>query len=70
MKLEMKSDFNARDKAQTLSILSTGDTTVRFTNENTEASVVEKIGPKAYTVATPKNTLQRNRNPLRAMPQM
>ena len=38
-------------------------------NENTEASVLEKVDPRAYTVATPKGTLQRNRSQIRAMPQ-
>ena len=38
-------------------------------NENTEASVLEKVGPRSYTVATPKGTLQRNRSQIRAMPQ-
>ena len=31
---------------------------------------MEKVGPRAYTVATPKGTLQRNRSQIRAMSQM
>ena len=69
IKLKMKCDFDARHRAQTLPILSTGDT-VWLPNENTEASVIEKVGPRAYTVATPKGTLQRNRSQIRAMPRM
>ena len=34
-----------------------------------KASVLEKVGPRSYTVATPKGTLQRNRSQIRAMPQ-
>ena len=52
IKLKMKSDFDTRHRAQTLPVLSTGDT-VWLSNENTEASVMEKVGPRAYTVATP-----------------
>ena len=69
MKLKMKSDFDTRHRAQTLPVLSTGDT-VLLPNENTEASVMEKVGPRAYKVATPKGILQRNRSQIRAMPQM
>ena len=69
MRLKMKCDFDARHRAQTLPILSTGDT-VWLPNENTETLVIEKVGLKAYKVATPKGTLQRNRSQIRAMPKM
>ena len=69
IKLKMKSDFDIRHRAQTLPVLNTGDT-VWLPNENTEASVKEKMGPRAYTVATLKGILQRNRSHIRAMPQM
>ena len=62
MKLKMKCDFDTRHRAQTLPPLKTGD-------ENTDASVLEKVGPRSYTVATPKGTLQRNRSQIRTMPQ-
>ena len=64
----MKYDFDTRHRAQTLPTLNTGDT-VWLPNENTEASVLEKVGPRSYTVATPKGTLQRNRSQITAMPQ-
>ena len=69
MKLKMKSDFDTRHRAQMLPVLNTGDT-VWLPNENTEASVMEKVGPRAYTVATLKGILQRNRSQIRAMPQI
>ena len=36
--------------------------------EQTEASVLEKIGPRSYNVATPNGTLLRNRCQIRPMP--
>ena len=65
----MKSDFDTKHRAQTLPVLSTGDT-VWLLNENREASVIEKVGPRTYTVDTPKGGSQRNRSQIRAMPQM
>ena len=37
-------------------------------NEETEALLLEKVGPRSYSVATPNGTLQRNRSQIRAMP--
>ena len=65
----MKSDFDARYRALTLPILSTGYT-VWLPNENIEASVIEKVGLIAYRVAIPKGTSQRNRSQIRAMLQI
>ena len=67
MKLKMKNNFDSRHRAQTLPPLHSGDT-VWLPNEDTEASVLEKVGPRSYTVATPKGTLQRNRSQIRPMP--
>ena len=69
IKLKMKSDFDTRNRAQTLPVLNTGDI-VWLPNENTEASVMEKVGPRAYTVVIPKGILQSNRSQIRVMPQM
>ena len=44
-----------------------GDT-VWLPHEGTEASVIEKNGPRSYSIATPNGTLQRNRSQIRAMP--
>ena len=54
MKLEMKCDFDTRHRAQTLPPLNTGDT-VWLPNENTDASVLKKVGPDA----TPKKNLTK-----------
>ena len=51
MKLKMKSNFDSRHRAQTLPPLHSGDT-VWLPNEGTEASVLEKTGPRSYSVAT------------------
>ena len=67
MKLKMKNNFDSRHRVQTLPPLCSGDT-VWLPNEGTEASVIEKNGPRSYSVATPNGTLQRNRSQIRAMP--
>ena len=67
MKRKMKKNFDSRHRAQTLPELNTGDT-VWLPNEQTEASVLEKIGPRSYNIATSNGTLQRNRCQIRPMP--
>ena len=61
MKLKMKNNFDSRHRAQSLPSLHTGDT-VWLPNEETEASVLEKTGPRSYDVVTPNGTVQRNRS--------
>ena len=56
----MKNNFDSRHTAQSLP---PGDT-VWLPNEETEASVLEKTGPRSYNVATPNGTLQMNRRPI------
>ena len=63
MKLKMTNNVDSRHRVQTTSPLYSKDN-VWLPNENTEASVIEKNGPRAYSIATPKRTLQRTEDRL------
>ena len=67
IKHKVKKSFDSRHRDWTLPELNTGGT-VWLPREQTEASVLQKIGSRSYNVAAPNGTLQRNRCHIQPIP--